>query len=125
MNYCDNSSEVDLISKYIATSNTGKLHSNPQKYQIILCPGIELFDEGTRKCTKENDVECGERPVLVLGKTVGDGRPVVQMEDDGCTEFYQCINQKKMNSGQCPNGLKFNVLTIRCDWIKNNQRKMV
>ncbi|KAI3385679.1 hypothetical protein SNEBB_000458 [Seison nebaliae] len=85
------------------------------------CPRNELFDEETRKCTKENDVECGERPVLEIGKNLCDGRPngVYPNVDDGCTEFYQCINQKKTKSGQCPNGLKFNVLTMRCDWIKN------
>ena len=39
--------------------------------------------------------------------------------ETGCSEFYQCTNQKKVKSGECPQGLKFNLLTLRCDWANN------
>lgn len=39
--------------------------------------------------------------------------------ENGCSEFYQCTSQKKVKSGECPQGLKFNLLTLRCDWPSN------
>ena len=39
--------------------------------------------------------------------------------ENGCSDFYQCSNQKKTKSGECPQGLKFNLLTLRCDWPTN------
>ncbi len=32
-----------------------------------------------------------------------------------CKVFYQCLNQQKVREANCPNQLKFNSLTGRCD----------
>lgn len=35
--------------------------------------------------------------------------------ENGCSDFYQCNNQKKVKTGECPQNLRFNILTLRCD----------
>ena len=32
-----------------------------------------------------------------------------------CRVFFQCINQQKIREATCPNNLKFNGVTGRCD----------
>ena len=36
-----------------------------------------------------------------------------------CKVFYQCLNQQKVREANCPNQLKFNSLTGRCDSPNN------
>ena len=85
------------------------------------CLDKQLFDEETKTCKDFKNVYCGERPVNDKGKDQCKSRPngVYPNLENGCSEFYQCNNQRKVKSGECPTGLKFNLLTLRCDWPNN------
>lgn len=86
-----------------------------------LCPDRQLFDDETKGCKEFKDVYCGDRPVNDKGQDQCRLRPngVYPNLENGCSDFYQCSNQKKTKSGECPQGLKFNLLTLRCDWPGN------
>lgn len=86
-----------------------------------LCNDRQLFDEETKSCKEFKTVYCGDRPVNDKGKDQCRSRPngVYPNIENGCSEFYQCQSQKKVKSGECPQGLKFNMLTLRCDWPSN------
>jgi hypothetical protein len=80
-----------------------------------------LFDEETKSCREYKSVYCGDRPVNDKDIDQCKSRPngVYPNLENGCVEFYQCSNQKKVKSGECPNGLRFNLLTLRCDHPAN------
>ena len=85
------------------------------------CVERQLFDDDTKTCKDFKNVYCGDRPVNDKGRDQCKSRPngVYPNLENGCTEFYQCSNQRKVKSGECPSGLKFNLLTLRCDWPIN------
>lgn len=39
--------------------------------------------------------------------------------ENGCSDFFQCNNGFKVKSGECPQGLRFNSFTLRCDFPNN------
>ncbi len=85
------------------------------------CYENQLFDEETKKCSDFRQVFCNDRPVNDKGKDPCKFKPngVYPNIEGGCVEFFQCSSNRKVKSGECPMGLKFNVLTLRCDWPNN------
>jgi hypothetical protein len=81
------------------------------------CPDNQLFDEDTKYCKDYKTTFCGDRPVNDKGKDPCRSKPngVYPNIENGCSDFYQCTNQMKVKSGECPQGLKFNSNTLRCD----------
>lgn len=85
------------------------------------CPEKKLFDDESKSCKEFKVVYCGDRPVNDKDKDQCKSRPngVYPNIENGCSDFYQCANSKKVKSGDCPSGLKFNMLTLRCDRPSN------
>ena len=85
------------------------------------CPDNQLFDEETKFCKDYKNAFCGDRPVNDKGKDPCRSKPngVYPNFENGCVDFYQCTSQMKVKSGECPQGLKFNVNTLRCDFPNN------
>ena len=85
------------------------------------CPEKKLFDEESKSCKEFKDVYCGDRPVNEKDRDQCRSRPngVYPNIENGCADFYQCANSRKIKSGDCPNGLKFNMMTLRCDRASN------
>lgn len=99
----------------------GYFYCKDAEAKKALCNDRQLFDEETKSCKEFKAVYCGDRPVNDKGKDQCRSRPngVYPNIENGCSEFYQCQSQKKIKSGDCPQGLKFNMLTLRCDWPGN------
>lgn len=85
------------------------------------CNDRQLFDEETKSCKEFNKVYCGDRPVNDKSGDVCRSKPngVYPNLENGCSDFYQCNNGAKTKTGECQKGLKFNLMTLRCDYPQN------
>lgn len=105
-------------SYYIPDSNCASyIMCNNGKETKMVCPEKQLFNTETTQCEDFQQVFCGARAVNLAEKNQ------CQYKRDGiypdmernCRVFYQCINQQKIREATCPNNLKFNGITGRCD----------
>jgi hypothetical protein len=85
------------------------------------CPERQLFDEELKMCRDHKTVHCGERSMADKNKDQCKSKPngVYPNLENGCSDFYQCSNGMKIKSGDCPQGLRFNSFTLRCDFPNN------
>jgi hypothetical protein len=86
-----------------------------------VCPERQLFNVESKLCKEYQDVYCGDRPVNDKGKDQCQLKQngVYPNLETGCTEYFQCHNQRKTKSGVCQHNMKFNALTLRCDYPIN------
>jgi len=86
-----------------------------------VCIVNQFFDEEKKMCRNAKDVDCGERPISGSSSNRCKSRTngIYPNFANGCTEFYHCNNHEEVKKGDCPNGLKFNSQTLRCDWPQN------
>lgn len=85
------------------------------------CPERQLFDEETKICRDHKTVHCGDRSMADKNKDQCKSKPngVYPNLENGCSDFYQCTNGIKVKSGDCPQGLRFNQYSLRCDFPNN------
>jgi hypothetical protein len=50
---------------------------------------------------------------LILGLTKSDG--IYPDFEQGCSVFFHCLNKEKIREAKCPDSLKFNQISSRCD----------
>ncbi|RNA39359.1 vegetative incompatibility WD repeat [Brachionus plicatilis] len=88
------------------------------------CPDKKLFDEKSKTCKEFKDVICGNRSLSneekdekdLCSSRLNGSYPNIE---NSCAEFFMCENSKTVKKSNCPNGLKFNVISIKCDYEKN------
>ncbi|RNA19703.1 O-acetyltransferase oatA [Brachionus plicatilis] len=78
----------------------------------------------SKTCKEYKDVFCGNRSFSNEEKYEKDfcsSRPNGSYPnfENGCGEYFKCENSKTVKKSQCPNGLKFNMISIRCDHESN------
>ncbi|RNA17804.1 hypothetical protein BpHYR1_016202 [Brachionus plicatilis] len=85
------------------------------------CPDKKLFDEKSNTCKEFKDVICGNRSLSNSKKDLCSSRPNGSYPtfENGCAEFFKCENSKTVIKSDCPNGLKFNMISFKCDNASN------
>ena len=91
------------------------------------CVDKQLFDEESKSCKEYNVTFCGERPVNDKSNSGNKMSDPCRSKPNGvyanletrCADFFQCAQGTKTKTGECPQSLKFNSLTLRCDWSSN------
>jgi hypothetical protein len=94
---------------------------NNGKESKMSCPDKQLFNTDTTQCEDFQQVFCGTRPVNMADRNqCASKRDGIYPDlERSCRVFYQCINQQKVREANCPNSLRFNSITGRCDISSN------
>lgn len=91
---------------------------NNGKETKMMCSEKQYFNSENSQCDDWQLVGCGTRPASLNAdkfQCSGKRDGIYPDNERGCRVFYQCVNQIKTREAVCPNNLKFNSVSAKCD----------